>query len=44
MTTTVGSARSFGSVGRARLLWIELRRNTMIWMLPMLAVAFWFDC
>ena len=44
MTTAVGSARSFGSVGPARLLRIELRRNTMIWMLPLLAVAFWFDC
>jgi len=44
MTTAVGSARSFGSMGPARLLRIELRRNTMIWMLPLLAVAFWFDC
>jgi hypothetical protein len=44
MTAAVGSARSFGSVGPARLLRIELRRNTMIWMLPLLAVAFWFDC
>jgi hypothetical protein len=27
----------------ARLLWVELRRNTMPFMLPLIAVLFWFD-
>ena len=27
----------------ARLLWLELRRNAMPWMLPVIAVLFWFD-
>jgi hypothetical protein len=27
----------------ARLLWIELRRNAMPWILPLIAVLFWFD-
>jgi hypothetical protein len=26
-----------------RLLRLELRHNTMIWMLPLLAAAFWLD-
>jgi hypothetical protein len=26
-----------------RLLWLELRRNAMPWMLPLIAVLFWFD-
>ena len=43
MTTAVGSARSFGSVGTARLLRIELRHSPMPWILPLIAVLFWFD-
>jgi hypothetical protein len=27
----------------ARLLRLELRRNAMVWMLPLIAVLFWFD-
>jgi hypothetical protein len=27
----------------ARLLWIELRRNVMPWLLPIIAVVFWLD-
>jgi hypothetical protein len=27
----------------ARLLWVELRRNTMPWILPLIAALFWFD-
>jgi hypothetical protein len=27
----------------ARLLWLELRRNPMPWILPLIAVLFWFD-
>jgi hypothetical protein len=27
----------------ARLLWIELRRNAMPWILPLIAALFWFD-
>src|SRR5580693_9949330 len=27
----------------ARLLWVELRRNTMPVVLPLIAVLFWFD-
>jgi hypothetical protein len=27
----------------ARLLRVELRRNTMIWILPLIAALFWFD-
>jgi hypothetical protein len=30
-------------VSVARLLRIELRRNTMPWLLPLIAVLFWFD-
>jgi hypothetical protein len=26
-----------------RLLWLELRRNAMPWILPLIAVLFWFD-
>jgi hypothetical protein len=29
--------------GAARLLWIELRRNAMPWILPLIAALFWFD-
>ncbi len=29
--------------GAARLLWLELRRNTMPWILPLIAALFWFD-
>jgi hypothetical protein len=27
----------------ARLLWIEIRRNPVLWVLPLLALLFWFD-
>src|SRR5215470_11934644 len=27
----------------ARLVWMELRRNAMPWVLPLIAVLFWFD-
>jgi len=27
----------------ARLLWLELRRNTMPWLLPLIAALLWFD-
>jgi hypothetical protein len=27
----------------ARLLWLELRRNAMPWVLPLIAALFWFD-
>ena len=30
-------------VSSARLLWIELRSSAMPWMLPVIAVLFWFD-
>jgi hypothetical protein len=32
-----------GPLTAARLLRIELRRNAMLWMLPLLAVLFWFS-
>jgi hypothetical protein len=31
------------SLTAARLLWLELRRNAMPWILPLIAVLFWFD-
>jgi hypothetical protein len=36
-------AASAGPLTAARLLRIELRRNAMLWMLPLLAVLFWFS-
>ena len=36
-------ARAAAPVSVARLLRIELRRNTMPWLLPLIAVLFWFD-
>ncbi|HEY0717131.1 MAG TPA: hypothetical protein VGD68_05905 [Streptosporangiaceae bacterium] len=35
--------RTAAPVGVARLLRIELRRNTMPWLLPLIAALFWFD-
>ena len=32
-----------GPLGLARLLRVELRRNTMPWVLPLIAAVFWFD-
>ncbi|HTT55345.1 MAG TPA: hypothetical protein VMH35_28475 [Streptosporangiaceae bacterium] len=32
-----------GPLGLARLLRVELRRNTMPWLLPLIAAVFWFD-
>jgi hypothetical protein len=34
---------SAGPLTAARLLWIELRRAAMLWMLPLLAALFWFS-
>jgi hypothetical protein len=36
-------AASAGPLTAARLLRIELRRNAMLWMLPLLAALFWFS-
>jgi hypothetical protein len=36
-------ATSAGPLTAARLLRIELRRNAMLWMLPLLAALFWFS-
>jgi hypothetical protein len=36
-------AVSTGPLTAARLLRIELRRNAMLWMLPLLAALFWFS-
>jgi hypothetical protein len=36
-------SRNRSWAGAGRLLRLELRRNAMIWMLPLLAAAFWFD-
>jgi hypothetical protein len=36
-------AASGGPLTAARLLRIELRRNAMMWMLPLLAALFWFS-
>ncbi|HTE70414.1 MAG TPA: hypothetical protein VK942_16920 [Actinomycetes bacterium] len=36
-------AASAGPLTAARLLRIELRRNGMLWMLPLLAALFWFS-
>jgi hypothetical protein len=36
-------AASTGPLTAARLLRIELRRNAMLWMLPLLAALFWFS-
>ncbi len=33
-----------GPLTAGRLLRLELRRNAMPWMLPLIAVLFWFDC
>ncbi len=33
-----------GRLTAGRLLRLELRRNAMPWMLPLIAVLFWFDC
>jgi len=37
--------RATGAVplNATRLLWIELRRNAMPWILPLIAALFWFD-
>jgi hypothetical protein len=45
MTTASVSLRSRSRswAGAGRLLRLEFRRNTMIWVLPLLAAAFWFD-
>jgi hypothetical protein len=49
MTATTLPVRSRPRAGRtaplglARLLRVELRRNTMPWVLPLIAVVFWFD-
>jgi len=49
MTATTLPVRSrpragrMASLGLARLLGVELRRNTMPWVLPLIAVVFWFD-
>ena len=49
MTATTLPVRSpaqdggIASLGLARLLRVELRRNTMPWVLPLIAVVFWFD-
>jgi hypothetical protein len=45
MTTASLSLRSRRRswAGAGRLLRLEFRRSTMIWVLPLLAVAFWFD-
>jgi hypothetical protein len=49
MTTTTLPVRARPRAGRmssrglARLLRVELRRNTMPWVLPLIAVVFWFD-
>lgn len=36
-----GAARAISLAAPARLLRLELRRNAMLWMLPLLAVLFW---
>jgi len=36
-------ATSAVSLGAARLLRVELRRNAMPWILPLIAALFWFD-
>jgi hypothetical protein len=36
-------AAGAGPLSAARLLRIELRRNAMLWMLPLLAALFWFS-
>ncbi len=51
MTTVTGTsvrhrtarAASAGPLGAARLLRVELRRNAMPWILPLIAALFWFD-
>lgn len=49
MTATTLPVRSQPRAGRtapaglARLLRVELRRNTMPWVLPLIALVFWFD-
>ena len=49
MTATTLPVRSTAQCGRiaplglARLLRVELRRNAMPWVLPLIAVVFWFD-
>lgn len=51
MTATTAPVRSGpgravrgGRLTAGRLLRLELRRNAMPWMLPLIAVLFWFDC
>jgi hypothetical protein len=36
-------ATSAVPLNATRLLWIELRRNAMPWILPLIAALFWFD-
>ena len=36
-------AASAAPLSTARLLWIELRHNTMPLLLPLIALLFWFD-
>ena len=36
-------ATSAVPLNAARLLRVELRRNTMPWILPLIAALFWFD-
>ncbi len=37
-------ARRAAPLAAGRLLRLELRRNAMPWMLPLIAALFWFDC
>ena len=41
-TRTPRAAR-LAPAGTARLLRIELRRNAMPWILPLIAALFWYD-
>ena len=36
-------SRAAAPAGLARLLWIEIKRNPVPWVLPLLAVLFFFD-
>ncbi|MBV9793634.1 MAG: hypothetical protein JO016_06795 [Actinobacteria bacterium] len=38
-----GASRAAAPLSLLRLLRIELRRNSMPWLLPLIAVLFWFD-
>jgi len=41
VTVPVGQARRVPLAAPARLLRLELRRNPMLWLLPVLAILFW---